>query len=39
VDGGTGKYSGIQGTMMFKCKYSGANGELQCIQRLDYRLP
>jgi hypothetical protein len=39
VDGGTGKYAGIQGTMMFKCKYSGQNGELECIQRLDYRLP
>jgi hypothetical protein len=39
VDGGTGKYSGIQGTMTFKCKYSGPNGELECIQRLDYRLP
>jgi hypothetical protein len=39
VDGGTGKYAGIQGTMMFKCKYSGSNGEFQCIQRLDYRLP
>ena len=39
VDGGTGKYAGIQGTMMFKCKYSGSNGELECIQRLDYRLP
>jgi len=39
VDGGTGKYAGIQGTMMFKCKYSGPNGELECIQRLDYRLP
>jgi len=38
VDGGTGKYSGIQGTMTFKCKYSGSNGELECIQRLDYRL-
>lgn len=39
VDGGTGKYAGIQGTMMFKCKYSGPNGEFQCIQRLDYRFP
>lgn len=39
VDGGTGKYAGIQGTMTFKCKFSGKNGELECIQRLDYRLP
>ena len=39
VDGGTGKYAGIQGTMSFKCKYSGANGELACTQRLDYRMP
>jgi len=39
VDGGTGKYRGIQGTMTFRCKYSGGNGELECTQRLDYRLP
>ena len=39
VDGGTGKYAGIQGTMTFKCKYAGTNGELECTQRLDYRLP
>jgi hypothetical protein len=39
VDGGTGKYAGIQGTMTFKCKYAGGNGELECTQRLDYRLP
>jgi len=39
VDGGTGKYKGIQGTMTFRCKYSGSNGELECTQRLDYRLP
>ena len=39
VDGGTGKYAGIQGTMTFKCKYAGTNGELECVQRLDYRRP
>ena len=39
VDAGTGKYSGIQGSMTFKCRFSGNNGELQCTQRLDYKLP
>jgi hypothetical protein len=39
VDGGTGKYAGIQGTMSFKCKYAGGNGEIEWTQRLDYRLP
>jgi len=39
IDGGTGKYAGIQGTMTFKCKYAGGNGEFECIQRMDYRLP
>jgi hypothetical protein len=39
VDGGTGKYAGIQGTVAFKCKYAGSNGELECTQKLDYRLP
>jgi hypothetical protein len=39
VDAGTGKYAGIQGTMIFKCKYSGAHGELECTQRMTYKLP
>jgi hypothetical protein len=39
IDGGTGKYSGIQGTMTFKCKFAGSNGELECTQRMDYKLP
>jgi len=39
IDGGTGKYSGIKGTMTFKCKYAGTNGELECTQRMDYKLP
>ena len=39
VDGGTGKYKGIQGTMAWRCKYAGSNGELECTQRLDYRFP
>lgn len=39
VDGGSGKYAGIQGSMTFKCKYAGTNGEFQCVQRLDYKLP
>jgi hypothetical protein len=36
---GTGKYSGITGTVAWKCKYVGKNDELDCNQRVDYRLP
>lgn len=39
LEGGTGKYAGIQGTMTFKCKYAGGNGELECTQQMDYRVP
>ena len=39
ITGGTGKYAGIQGGGSWKCKGVGANGEYQCAQRLDYRLP
>jgi hypothetical protein len=39
IVGGTGKYAGIQGSGPWKCKGSGGNGEVQCAQRLDYRLP
>lgn len=39
IVGGTGKYSGIQGSGPWKCKPAGAGGELHCNQRLDYRLP
>lgn len=39
IAGGTGKYAGIQGSGPWKCKGAGANGEHQCAQRLDYRLP
>lgn len=39
ITGGTGKYAGIQGSGPWKCKASGSNGELQCVQRLEYRLP
>lgn len=39
ITGGTGKYAGIQGGGPWKCKVMGGNGELQCAQRLDYRLP
>src|SRR5690349_13995437 len=38
VDGGTGKYNGIKGSMTFKCKQMGANSELACTQTLTYRL-
>lgn len=39
ITGGTGKYAGISGSGAWKCKMSGVNGELQCAQRLDYKLP
>lgn len=39
ISGGTGKYSGASGNGPWKCKFPGSNGELQCAQRLDYRLP
>ena len=39
ITGGTGKYAGVQGSGPWKCKGVGANGEYQCAQRLDYRLP
>ena len=39
IAGGTGKYVGIQGSGPWKCKSAGLNGEAQCAQRLDYRLP
>ena len=38
IIGGTGKYSGIQGSGPWKCQYVGGNGEFHCAQRLDYRL-
>jgi hypothetical protein len=39
IAGGTGKYAGIQGRGPWKCRNAGANGELFCNQRFDYRLP
>lgn len=39
IIGGTGKYAGISGSGPWKCKGSGKNGELQCAQRFDYKLP
>ena len=39
ISGGTGKYAGVTGSGPWKCKASGKNGELQCNQRFDYRLP
>ena len=39
ITGGTGKYAEIQGKGPWKCKGVGANGEYQCAQQLDYRLP
>lgn len=39
ISGGTGKYAGASGSGPWKCKFPGANVELQCAQRLHYRLP
>jgi len=39
IMGGTGKFAGITGSGPWKCKPAGVNGELQCAQRLDYKLP
>lgn len=39
ISGGTGKYAGISGSGPWKCKDAGKNGELQCAQRLDYKMP
>jgi len=39
ISGGTGKFSGVSGSGPWKCKGAGKNGELQCNQRLDYKLP
>jgi hypothetical protein len=39
INGGTGKFVGIQGAVAWKCKYVGSNGELDCTQRIDYKLP
>lgn len=39
IIGGTGKYAGIRGSGPWKCKGLGTNGEYQCTQRFDYRMP
>ena len=39
VVGGTGKYAGITGSGPWKCQAAGANGETQCTQKIDYKLP
>lgn len=39
ISGGTGKYAGVTGSGPWKCKLMGPNGENQCAQRLDYKLP
>ena len=36
---GTGKYAGITGSVPWKCRNAGTNGEFQCTQRIDYKLP
>ena len=39
IAGGTGKYTGIQGSGPWKCRDVGPNGQHDCTQRFDYRLP
>lgn len=39
ITGGTGKYTGIQGSVPWKCRYAGTNGEFQYTQTINYRLP
>jgi hypothetical protein len=39
IAGGTGKYEGVTGSGPWRCKSAGEGGEVQCAQRLDYRLP
>lgn len=39
IAGGTGKFAGITGSGPWKCNPAGSNGGLQCVQRLDYKLP
>ena len=39
IVGGTGKYAGISGSGPWRCRLAGPGGELQCAQRLDYKLP
>ena len=39
VISGTGKYAGITGSGPWKCRFAGTNGEVQCTQRIDYKLP
>jgi len=39
ITGGSGKFAGITGTIPWRCKFAGGNGELECTQRIDYKLP
>lgn len=39
ITAGSGKYTGIQGKVAWRCKYAGGNGEFGCTQRIDYKLP
>ncbi len=39
MTGGTGKYTGIQGTWEFRCRGVGSDGQLSCQQQATYKLP
>jgi hypothetical protein len=39
MSGGTGKYTGIQGTWEFHCWGVGPDGQLYCHQQANYKLP
>ncbi|UCD68941.1 MAG: hypothetical protein JSW48_02240 [Betaproteobacteria bacterium] len=39
LTGGTGKYTGIQGTAPFNCYTLNDKGQLRCTQEFRYRLP
>jgi len=39
MTGGTGKYTGIQGTWEFRCRGVGPDGQLYCQQQANYKLP
>ncbi len=38
MTGGTGKYSGIQGSFDFQCRALGADDQLGCVQQVRYQL-
>ena len=39
ISGGTGRYSGIEGSIDFQCKAVGTDDQLSCTQQVEYELP